>query len=171
MISRRGFMASLPVAVAGGAAAAGREGTGEEPIDLNIVTRVVVYKDARKMFLLNAEKKALKGYDIDLGFEPVGHKTKYGDGRTPEGDYLINRRNPHSRFHLSLGISYPDRNDLSAARKAGLNPGGNIFIHGRGPRFRWARGDWTWGCIAVKDREMEEIFEMVSVGTVISIYP
>ena len=136
------------------------------------VTRVIVNKDNRKMFLLHHEE-VLRSYDIDLGFAPAGHKQFEGDGKTPEGHYFIDRRNPNSRFHLSLGISYPNEADRAFARKAGKSPGGDIFIHGR-PSRKWIKKnkpgeDWTWGCISVKNREMEWIYAMVNNGTPITI--
>ena len=132
------------------------------------VTRVVVLKSKRQMFLLH-NKQVLKGYNIELGFEPNGDKKIEGDGKTPEGLYTIDRRNPDSLFHLSLGIDYPSERDFAEAKKLGKKPGGDIFIHGRGllPRGR----DWTWGCIAVSNDEMEDIYAMVQDGTPIAIYP
>jgi murein L,D-transpeptidase YafK len=134
------------------------------------VTRIVVHKDARKMYLLHHDR-ALKIYDIDLGFAPAGHKRKSGDGRTPEGRYYIDRRNPESAFHLSIGISYPNALDVEVARRAGVDPGGDIFIHGESPLGALRGRDWTWGCIAVTNDEMEEIYAMVRDGTPITIYP
>ena len=109
---------------------------------------------------------------MSLGFAPVGHKQVEGDGRTPEGDYLIDRKNPNSNFHLSLGVSYPNSQDVEVARALGQSPGGDIFIHGGPKRDSNAdpESDWTWGCISVSDREIEEIYSMVNVGTIISIY-
>jgi murein L,D-transpeptidase YafK len=133
------------------------------------VTRVIVYKESRRLYLLH-ENRVLKSYRIDLGFAPEGDKKVEGDGRTPEGHYLINRRNPDSDYHLSLGISYPDERDIAEARALGKNPGGDIFIHGRGKLYSLLRKDWTWGCIAVTDDEIEEIYAMVRDGTPISIY-
>lgn len=134
------------------------------------VTRIVVHKGDRRMELWN-EETVLRAFDIQLGREPVGHKERRGDGRTPEGEYIIDRRNPNSRFHLSLGISYPEVHQREAASEAGIDPGGDIFIHGRGPEFRRARGDWTEGCIAVSDREIEVIYAMVRDRTPITILP
>ncbi len=134
------------------------------------VTRIVVWKEARQMQLLHHDR-VLKQVPISLGFAPEGHKQRRGDGRTPEGEYIIDRRNPNSAFHLSLGISYPDVNDQLVAREAGDDPGGDIFIHGKGPRYVNARGDWTAGCIAVTDRQMERIYAMVRTGTRITVYP
>jgi len=134
------------------------------------VTQITVSKSRRKMWLMH-NKRILRRYNIGLGFAPEGHKKAEGDGRTPEGTYFIDRRNPNSAYHLSLGISYPNANDVAVAKAAGVEPGGDIFIHGRGPRFQRARGDWTWGCIAVTDREMTEIYSMVQTGTPIVILP
>ncbi|MBO9476085.1 L,D-transpeptidase family protein [Shimia sp. R11_0] len=134
------------------------------------VTRVAVFKEDRKMYLLH-HKKVLKSYDVDLGFAPLGHKQVEGDGRTPEGDYFIDRRNPNSKFYLSIGISYPNAADRAYAASIGQPPGGDIFIHGRPKAFQNGKDDWTAGCIAVTDKEMREIYAMVKNGTVISIYP
>lgn len=134
------------------------------------VTRIVVMKDARKMYLFHHDR-VLRSYDIDLGFAPAGPKQFEGDGKTPEGRYFIDRRNPNSKFHLSLGISYPNAADIEAAREAGKSPGGDIFIHGQGTPVSRLQQDWTWGCISVKNREMEMIYAMVRDGTVIDIYP
>ena len=133
------------------------------------VTSVQVHKGARKMYLLHHEK-VLKSYDIALGFTPVGHKEFEGDGRTPEGTYIIDRRNPNSEFHLSIGISYPNQADREYAKALGKSPGGDIFIHG-GPRRPVTRRDWTAGCIAVTDKEIERIYAMVKDGTPIQILP
>lgn len=134
------------------------------------VTRVIVQKENRKMYLLH-HNAILKSYDIDLGFAPEGHKQIEGDGRTPEGEYLIDRRNPNSRFYLSIGIDYPRPRDIEIASTMGKSPGGDIFIHGRPWKYRNAGRDWTWGCIAVTNREMREIYSMVRNGTPITINP
>lgn len=134
------------------------------------VTRVIVQKETRRMWLMH-HGDVLEQYDIHLGFEPVGHKTEEGDGKTPEGNYIIDRRNPNSRFHLSIGISYPNEEDVAQARERGVSPGGDIFIHGRPKKWRNGEDDWTWGCIAVTDREMEDIYAMVQNGTPITILP
>ena len=134
------------------------------------VTRVIVFKGQRKMHLMHHDK-ALRSYDIGLGFAPYHHKREEGDGRTPEGEYIIDRRNPNSKFHLSLGIDYPNARDIAKARAAGVSPGGDIFIHGRPPIYAKGGRDWTAGCIAVTDKEMEVVYSMVENGTPISIYP
>jgi len=132
------------------------------------VTRVIVNKGNREMFLLH-EDRVLKHYDIDLGFTPVGQKVSEGDGRTPEGEYLIDRRNPNSSFYLSIGINYPNEQDIAKARAAGVNPGGDIFIHG-GPIGPYGP-DWTAGCISVTNDEIEDIYAMVNDGTPVLITP
>ena len=134
------------------------------------VTYVVVSKSDRVMHLLN-EDRILKSYRVGFGRTPTGHKQFEGDGKTPEGLYLIDRRNPNSAFHLSLGISYPNEADREFALSQGKTPGGDIFIHGKGPRKQRATGDWTEGCIWVTDRQIEEIYSMVRDGTPILIKP
>lgn len=133
------------------------------------VTRIQVFKERRTLQLIH-NRTLLKAYRFDLGFAPTGHKTEEGDGRTPEGAYRIDRKNPNSRFHLSLGISYPNVSDVAAARARGVEPGGDIFIHGTPTRWI-GEPDWTWGCIAVSNAEMDEIYPMVDTGTKIFLYP
>lgn len=133
------------------------------------VTRVVVFKEDRRMHLLHKDK-VLKSYDVGLGFAPEGHKRVEGDGKTPEGHYTIDRRNPNSEFHLSIGISYPNQADRSHAAALGKHPGGEIFIHGKPKKYKDAPQDWTAGCIAVSNKEIERIYAMVKNGTPISIY-
>lgn len=133
------------------------------------VTQVQVHKADRKMYLLHNDK-VLKEYDVALGFGAVGHKQFEGDGKTPEGTYRITHRNPNSEFHLSLGISYPNDADRAYAKAAGKPPGGDIFIHG-GPNKKVTKRDWTAGCVAVTDRQMETIYAMVNPGTPIHILP
>lgn len=138
------------------------------------VTRLSVHKSSRKLKLWHHDE-LLRSFDVDLGWAPEGHKSFEGDGRTPEGRYYIDRRNPDSSFHLSLGISYPNPADIEHARKSGKSPGGDIFIHGQ-PNILGRFGkkddpDWTAGCIAVKNKHMELVYAMVQTGTVIDIYP
>ena len=128
---------------------------------------VVVSKKKREMLLLRGES-VLRTYRIALGREPVGAKREEGDGRTPEGRYTIDRRNAQSKYHLSLHISYPDAADTARAREAGADPGGDIMIHGQKDGVR-VEGDWTEGCIAVTDEEMDEIWGLVGEGTSIWI--
>jgi len=133
------------------------------------VTQILVQKDARRMYLFHNDE-VLKAYDFELGFAPVGDKSIEGDGRTPEGLYYIDRRNPNSSFYLSIGISYPNARDRAEAAALGKSPGGDIFIHGTPRPFR-RQADWTAGCIAVTNREMREIYAMVQNGTPILIQP
>lgn len=137
------------------------------------VTQIVVKKTERKMYLISGQT-VLRSYDVGLGSQPMGAKQYEGDGKTPEGMYFINRKNPGSRFHLSVGLSYPSATDIAYAAQMGLRPGGDIMIHGLGPegqKLVQQRKDWTAGCIAVRDEEIEEIFAMLTPGVPIFIYP
>ncbi len=132
---------------------------------------IVVSKRNRAMALMSGETE-LKRYRIGLGFTPDGHKTRSGDGRTPEGRYYVDRRNPRSAYYLSVGISYPNTQDVARARAMGVSPGGDIFFHG-GPRSETERRggrDWTAGCIAVTDEEIEEIWTLVPLGIPVTIF-
>ena len=141
------------------------------PKELPEVTQIVVFKESRKLYLYSVDE-AVRSYDIDLGFSPIGDKKIEGDGKTPEGRYYIDRKNPNSAYHLSLGISYPSESDKSEAKKLGKPPGKDIFIHGRVGFFgRRPKKDWTWGCISVSNSDIEEIYELVDIGTVIDINP
>lgn len=136
------------------------------------VTQVVVQKTPRRMHLVSGQT-VLKSYDIGLGSQPVGHKQFEGDGRTPEGVYFVDRFNPRSAYHLSVGVSYPNERDRAYAQALNRQPGGDIFIHGWGPEgnaLAPKRRDWTAGCIAVTDPEIEEIYAMVRTGVPIVIH-
>lgn len=134
------------------------------------VTSIVVDKGDRKLYLVS-DNIVKKSYDIGLGFAPSGDKKIRGDGKTPEGTYFIDRKNPNSQFYLSLGISYPNAQDVAEARALGRSPGGDIFIHGRSGTDWMTKQDWTAGCIAVKNDEIREIYKSVGVGTPIFIRP
>jgi murein L,D-transpeptidase YafK len=166
MMTRRGLVAGGTAATA--LALAGCGGSKFVRYDGPEVTQVVVQKADRRMYLLH-HRRILESYDIQLGFAPSGHKYRRGDGRTPEGRYHVDRRNPESQFYLSVGISYPNRQDKAFAEALGVDPGGDIFVHG------WGRhgddGDWTAGCVAVRDREMRQVYAMVRDGTPIDINP
>ena len=136
--------------------------------DVPEVTQLLVQKEDHKLYLLS-KNKVVRSYDIDLGFSPEGHKSKQGDGKTPEGLYHIDRKNDQSRFHLSLGISYPNAQDRAKARAQGVNPGGDIFIHGEGAWASRSGSDWTAGCMAMPDNLMDEVFALVDIGTPILI--
>ena len=133
------------------------------------VSQVQVHKAERKLYLLHGDK-VLKSFDIGLGFVPQGHKQFEGDGKTPEGLYYISHKNPDSNYHLSLRVSYPNDADRAFAAAAGKPPGGDIFIHG-GPNDRVSGRDWTFGCVAVSDREIEVIYSMIKPGRPIYILP
>ena len=166
MINRRFILLSLPLWMA----ACSREPSKFKVYKGPPVSRILVFKETRKMHLMHFDR-VLASFNIGLGFSPEGHKAAEGDGHTPEGEYLIDRRNPNSRFHLSLGISYPNDADTARAKEAGVKPGGDIFIHGRPRPFQNGIWDWTWGCIAVTDEEIEIIYSMVQDSTPISIFP
>jgi len=137
--------------------------------------RVVIVKSERTMTLLRLGK-VLKTYKVALGHQPRGRKVQAGDNRTPEGEYTIDLRNAHSQFHLSLRISYPNPADRERAKKLGVDPGGAIMIHGLPAAYAWLgpahrQTDWTLGCIAVTNPEIEEIWKMVPLGTRVEIKP
>lgn len=137
--------------------------------------QVVVLKSERKL-ILKQGAATLREYRVALGFSPVGAKEAEGDGKTPEGSYLIDYRNVASKYHRSLHISYPSPKDIAGAKKRGVSPGGMIMIHGLpdslgflGQSHRLK--DWTLGCIAVTNAEIEEIWQLVPDGTPIDIRP
>lgn len=139
------------------------------------VDRLLVEKGKRRLTLFNGDK-IIRRYRVALGKSPVRPKEREGDNKTPEGTYQISGRNENSKFHRSLRISYPGPRDLVRAEEAGLSPGGDIMIHGLRNGFGWLgrfhrMRDWTAGCIAVTDREIEEIWQVVPDGTVIEIRP
>ena len=173
MAARRDVLAGL-VAVGlstGGLAAEAAVGPVAGPID-----RIVVYKRQRLLMLMQGEK-VTRSFRIALGREPRGTKQREGDGRTPEGTYLIDARNADSQFYRAMKISYPSPADRKRARDAGVRPGGQIMIHGLDPAIaaKW-RSDhwmfnWTRGCIAVTNDEMDVIWDSVALGTPIEIHP
>lgn len=137
--------------------------------------RVVVQKGARSMQLLQ-NGRVLKNYRVQLGQNPVGHKQHQGDQRTPEGVYTIDFRRTESRFGLALRVSYPSAADRQYSSAHGLDPGGEIYIHGQphggvNPARLASGPDWTDGCVAVSNAEMREIYAMVRDGTPIDIRP
>jgi len=139
------------------------------------VTFITVDKADRKLALWHG-KTLIKTYRIALGGNPLGHKQQEGDSRTPEGRYVIDRKNPKSSFYLSLHISYPNRADIASAHSRGVSPGGDVMIHGTPGALSAVNTlgmhvDWTAGCIAVSNTEIEELFRAVKVGTPILIRP
>ncbi|WKN42667.1 L,D-transpeptidase family protein [Tunicatimonas pelagia] len=146
------------------------------PLEKNaVIDRIVVEKGQRQMHVYLGDS-LLKTYRIALGFNPIGHKEIEGDGKTPEGLYYIDSKNPNSAYHLNLGVSYPNELDKAHAEKLGKSPGGDIKIHGlkNGLGFVEAahlQQDWTAGCIAITNEEIEELFRSVPIGTPIEIKP
>jgi murein L,D-transpeptidase YafK len=139
------------------------------------VDSIVVYKSKRIMQIYS-DGRLLKTYTIALGRNPIGAKEFEGDRKTPEGVYYINDKNPNSGWHKNLGISYPNATDRKRAKQMGKSPGGAIKIHGLknkrgfvGKFHRWK--DWTLGCIAVTDDEVDELYRTVKIGTPIEIKP
>lgn len=163
------------------------------------IHKVEVYKGERRMDLLtkkDGQLEVVKSYSINLGGRPIGHKTQEGDRKTPEGLYTLNWKNPKSSYHLSLHISYPNKQDRAQAQARGVSAGGDIMIHGMPNdtrRWTWlvsptlalaapdtaneiihralAMFDWTQGCIAVMNSEIEEIYELIDLPTPIEIFP
>jgi murein L,D-transpeptidase YafK len=137
--------------------------------------RVVVYKGERKMLLMRGES-ILRTYKIALGLNPVGHKERAGDFRTPEGTYRLARRNPRSDFFLSIQVSYPNDADMKHARRNGWDTGGSIMIHGLPNQLKhtpayYEKTDWTDGCIAVSNSDMLEIWLLTADNAPIEIRP
>ena len=143
------------------------------------VTSIEVFKSQRILLLKN-QQRVIRSYPIRLGFNPLTHKQFEGDGKTPEGVYTIDWRNPNSAFYKSLHISYPNQNDQNFAQQQGQSAGGNVMIHGSVPKqllfLPWSaqyipRKDWTLGCIAVSNVDMNEIWQLVPDQTKIIIHP
>ena len=134
---------------------------------------VLIEKAERRLTLFRGNQ-TLRTSTISLGFAPQGDKKREGDGKTPEGQYRIDRRNAQSSFHLSLGINYPRADQRATARAEGRNPGGDIFIHGQPNAMKGLpkiTHDWTHGCPAVSNKEIEEIWSLVAIGTKVEIRP
>ena len=146
----------------------------ELPPDIK-VDLLIVYKSRRLMEAYSGTR-IVKKYKVSLGRNPFGDKQFEGDKKTPEGVYSINAKNPNSGYHKNLGISYPNQQDINEARKLGKPTGGDVKIHGLrnglgiiGKFHRWY--DWTAGCIALTDEEVDELYVTVAVGTKIDIRP
>ncbi len=139
------------------------------------IDKVLVRKSERRLYLMDDEE-VVRSYRISLGESPEGHKLYEGDKRTPEGDYQLDWRNANSDFYKSIHISYPNDRDQELAQAWGLDPGGSIMIHGLPNEagdmaFAYTGLDWTNGCIAVTNEEMDEIWNLVADGTPIRILP
>ena len=161
------MLAALLLLLGGGAAAHAE--------DVQKADRVLVLKGQRELQLLRGDT-VIKAYPIALGFHPNGPKRRRGDGRTPEGVYIIDGRTSRTAYHLALHISYPNAVDRAQARAAAISPGGNVLIHGMPARFgrtdplRFLK-NWTNGCVAVGNLAIEEIWAAVDDGTPIEIRP
>lgn len=133
--------------------------------------RVVVFKAARTLYVYR-HGLVIQQYNIALGRQPIGAKHSQGDERTPEGHYVLDWRNPHSHFYRSIHISYPAARDRRRAARRGVNPGGEIMIHGQPAYDDIPRhGDWTDGCIAISDKGMDQLWQLIAQNTPIDIYP
>jgi murein L,D-transpeptidase YafK len=136
---------------------------------------IEVFKGERRMEL-KREGRTIRRYRVALGFSPERHKEREGDGRTPEGYYTVDARNPRSAFHLSLRVSYPDEDDKARAASLGVSAGGDIYIHGQPNGWRkflvgHPAKDWTTGCVAVSDAEIREVWALVPTGARVVIHP
>ena len=145
-------------------------------VNSHVLADSIVVEKAKRTLTLFQLGAPVRTYRIALGGQPVGDKVKRGDGRTPEGVYRVDFKNAQSKYHLGLHISYPDAAHLQKASALGFSPGGDIMIHGLQPAYasvgaEQADQDWTEGCIAVTDAEIEEIFRAVPSGTPIQIKP
>jgi len=139
------------------------------------VDTILIEKSARRLMVIS-QGEVLKTYKIALGGNPIGPKERQGDNKTPEGTYVIDARNRDSQYHLSLHISYPNERDKNRAKELGVSPGGDIMIHGIKNGSSWvgdahAEVDWTKGCIAVTNEEIEEIAKLAPNGTIVEIRP
>ncbi len=137
--------------------------------------RIVIEKSKHTLTLMSGST-VLKTYKVALGGQPVGPKQRQGDHKTPEGLYVVDRKNPASIFHRALHLSYPNERDRQNARQLGVSPGGDVEIHGLGAKYGWVGAahrqmDWTDGCIAVTNEEIDEIWPLVPVGTTVEIKP
>lgn len=151
-------------------AAFAQKATPREKVDL-----ILIEKSAHTMTLMS-HGQALKTYHVALSTVPVGAKERAGDHKVPEGNYTIDEKKPVSRFDLALHISYPNATDRARAKKLGVDPGGEIEIHGLEKKYAWMGAlhrekDWTDSCVAVTDAEIEEIYPQVAVRTVVEIQP
>jgi murein L,D-transpeptidase YafK len=174
MARARTLVAAMLACLMAGAEA--RQGPAPVPEPVPVQADFILVDKSDRQMTLFADGRALKTYRIVLGGNPIGHKQRQGDSRTPEGRYVIDRKIPNSQFTRGLGISYPNEADRAAARRAGVDPGGAIVIHGSPDYIEplYTIGgyvDWTDGCIALPTHQMREVYARVPVGTPIEIRP
>lgn len=139
------------------------------------IDRIVITKSTRTM-TLETNGKPYKTYKVALGTRPAGTKQQQGDHKTPEGTYFVDEKKAHSQFLMALHLSYPNAEDKLRAKKLGVSPGGDIEIHGLGKKYGWIGArhlltDWTDGCVAVTNEEIQEIYDLVPAGTPVEIRP
>jgi len=139
------------------------------------IDSVLVIKSISKMYLISKGER-IKAYSIALGGNAKGHKQQEGDKKTPEGKYILDYKKSDSAFYKAIHISYPNEKDIARAEEEGVNPGGQIMIHGQKNGFGWLswlsqQFNWTNGCIAVTNSDMDEIWGLVEIGTPIEIRP
>jgi len=142
---------------------------------IQLADEVIVNKSKSKLYLM-VNDKPIKEYPVVFGANPKGHKQQEGDEKTPEGKYILDYKKGDSAFYKAIHISYPNNSDVKRAKKVGVSPGGLIMIHGQKNGFSWLsflaqRFNWTNGCIAVTNKEMDEIWNSVKIGTPIEILP
>jgi len=136
---------------------------------------VLVIKSEKRLYLMDKGER-FASFPVTFGAEPVGHKQAQGDERTPEGHYKLDYKNPNSKFYKSIHISYPNAKDRAKARRLGVDPGGDIMIHGQANGWEWATSivqlfSWTDGCIALSNEDMDQVWAAVDPGTPIEIRP
>jgi lipoprotein-anchoring transpeptidase ErfK/SrfK len=177
LVLRLGAIAAVATATfaAAGALWANHPGT-DAPLARGTQADLLVVRKSARRLLVYAQGSVVREYRVALGRNPVGPKERVGDYRTPEGWYVIDQHNPNSSFHLSLHVSYPSADDGTRALAAGYQPGGDIMIHGLPNGIGWLgrkrlATDWTDGCIAVSDSQIEELYRLVPDGTPILIRP
>lgn len=145
-----------------------------DPLPLNTkIDKIIVFKSKRLLVLYYKNSK-IKEYKISLGKNPGGPKTQEGDYKTPEGNYFIDGKSKKTKWYCKLYISYPNIEDIKKAKKSGINPGSNILIHGMQLKYSWLGKlhllrDWTQGCIAMTNYEMNELYKFIKIGTPIKI--
>jgi murein L,D-transpeptidase YafK len=172
-MKRLGLAAIILAAIGAGAVWANRP---HQPLPANARADLIVVEKSKRVLTLYQGDAVLRAYPIALGREPDGAKQREGDNRTPEGRYSIDSRNPRSGFHRALHISYPSPADRARARVAGDEPGGDVMIHGLKNGLGWLGRthraiDWTSGCIAMTNDEVDELWRIVPDGTPIEIRP